>query len=146
MNKFIIISVIATFFSCSPKLLTSETTKNKIEVVKFMYTANHFAKELSEDSFWRNKDGHAKMEILTDGNATFIDEVKEMKETKQDGLEMITYSFLTRNGKVTDTVYADSDLKVWEFVKNGKRTYYTDDESKISEYLKNQYSFFNNCW
>lgn len=146
MNKFFFISVVAILFSCSSKLLIPETTKNKIEVVKFMYTANHFAKELNEDSFWKNKDGHAKMEILTNGNATFIDEVKEMKEIKQDGLEMITYSFLVRNGKVTDTVYSDSDLKVWEFVKNGKKTYFSDVENKMSEYLKNEYSFFNNCW
>ncbi|MGH2667496.1 hypothetical protein [Flavobacterium sp.] len=146
MNKFFLISTVILLFSCSSKILPLETTKNKIEVVKFMHTANHFAKELNEDSFWRNKEGHAKMEILTDGNPTFIDEIKEMKKVELEGLDMLTYSFLVKNGKTTDTIYADSDLKVWEFVKNRKRTYFSDDEKKVSEYLKNQYSFFNNCW
>jgi hypothetical protein len=151
MNKSAVATLVISIFICGcskSKIITvskivDQDTIGKIEVTKFMGN-NEYPMTISQETFWAQKEEHAKFTIL--GN-NFLQEIKTAKVVNElKNYDEPHYAFIITEKNKTDTVYSDSTLREWVQKNNGKDIYYHDEKAHIAKFLRQQYSFFNDCW
>lgn len=146
-------NILSNIFVISLFLISNTKCKenNTVEVIKFMGTYNDYPMDVNYQIFWDYPEEHAKLNIIYD----FSIEEKFRKlplVTENENFEFLTYAFIYKDGKSTDTIYADQTLKAFKKIQKIKKTnrfketYYYDKEGEIATMLRNKFSFFNECW
>lgn len=96
-----------------------------------------YSSGISKNVFWTYDDEHMLMYMKKGG---FLTDIEDYKKTGANSLKEYGYAFI----KGKDTIYSDSDLKVWEITRNKKSTYYYDQSGETANFLK-RYPFFRDC-
>lgn len=136
MKKMIPLALLLIIFSCISKNNISKDSANSLKIIKFM-GVDMYSSGISKNVFWTYDEEHMFMYMKKGG---FLSDIENYKKTEANSLKEYGYAFIKGN----DTIYSDSDLKVWEITKNKKRTYYYDESGETANFLK-RYPFFRDC-
>ncbi|MBT2561704.1 hypothetical protein J7E50_12740 [Pedobacter sp. ISL-68] len=147
MKKIIVCTASIVLLSVSyTKPNGADKVKNEINVIKFMNSIGTYSVETNEISFWKFPEEHAKLDISIDDNGNFLEEVKKLPKNDGRTFNFFNYAFIIKTKGVSDTIYADTDLKTYLFKEKGKFQARYDEKGFWAEQLRHKYSFFKACW
>jgi hypothetical protein len=149
MNILYKILIPLMFLSCVSTNYRS--SDHQVEVIKFMGTYQTYSVEVNYDIFWEFPEEHARLNIINDFSLS--EKFNKLPLKKEDeSFEFLTYAFIYKNGKRTDTIYADQTLKAFKKYKFGKNKndieeiFYYDNSGETAKMLRSKFSFFKECW
>jgi hypothetical protein len=149
-TRIIFLSICNLVIVLSCQIKTSHATtfywdnnKSEIEVVKFMYMYD-YPIQIWTDNFWQNKEEHVKFWLPSSEEDNFYDFIVDSLPN-YEGHMFLNYAFIIKTSKKVDTLYAEKDLMIWGFRKDGKWQMKYDKDS-VFQGMKIYYPFFRDCW